>query len=194
MGEGRAAQTATQSCEVTRRVRSSFIGASVKRAVAWLYFRYRVVTMECAAVFKCAAAEIARIIGLRVLVRVKSILLMRATPLIHLFCLCLLWPGLSDSSHAQSNIVLNGSFEELGSYWNAGSLSIFANQGAADGIIHIGVIGGIYQDLETVPGRTYVLSFAIRDDRAPSAVTWGATTVSSYTNFATLGLFWKYVY
>src|SRR5881396_975402 len=90
------------------------------------------------------------------------------------FCCCwVIWHSLLGSSEAQSNIVLNGSFEQLDAGWTGAGLDIYQDQGAADGRFHVAVTAYLWQDLSTVQGRDYVLSFALR--YGSPAVWWGGT-------------------
>ena len=112
--------------------------------------------------------------------------------LLYLFCVIILCQGLSVTSQAQSNIVFNGSFEQLDAGWTGAGLDIYQDQGAADGRIHVAVTAYLWQDLSTVQGRDYVLSFALR--YGSPAVSWGGTAVGPFTNFASAGQYWNYGY
>lgn len=94
---------------------------------------------------------------------------------------------------AQSNIVFNGSFEEEGAGWSGNGIGVYVNQGAAEGNIHITVEGVLYQELQTVPGRDYVLSYASHRSWGPSPG-WNGLVVPGLTNFADVGFLWNYRY
>jgi hypothetical protein len=122
---------------------------------------------------------------------------MRANPLFvsaRRFCLYILSVVLAVIAQAQSNIVFNGGFENTGDGWEYyPGLEIYYNQGAPEGRIHVGAIDYLYQDLATVPGRDYVLTFASQDFRRPG-ILWNNTAVTSLTNFVNYGSVWKYFY
>jgi hypothetical protein len=102
--------------------------------------------------------------------------------------------SLFNTSHAQSNIVSNGSFEETSTGWSfTGGLGINSHSAGADGNISVSLVGSLWQDLQTVPGRDYVISYA-RDRRlgAPT-VSWGGNSVGPATNFAG-DVVWQYYY
>ncbi|HYG24725.1 MAG TPA: immunoglobulin domain-containing protein [Verrucomicrobiae bacterium] len=109
-------------------------------------------------------------------------------------------------SFAQSNIVQNGSLEVLsdgssfvGWTWNnAGGGSFYINEpGAAHGRNHIYAHGGggLWQDVGTVPGRTYRVRLATKESGNTVAVRWNNLLVGEavlpdvpfspwiYTNF-----------
>src|SRR6266478_906984 len=110
-------------------------------------------------------------------------------------CFSALLLGAAASSPAQSNIVFNGSFEAIADGWTwGGGLGVYPNQGAPDGQLFISVEGFVLQDLDTVPGRDYVLTFAAAASGPLPAVTWGATSIPSLTNFASAGVTWAYRY
>jgi hypothetical protein len=99
------------------------------------------------------------------------------------------------SSHAQSNIVFNGGFEDVDSGWTFfPGLEIYLNKGAAEGNIHVGVDDDLYQDLPTIAGRDYVLTFATSTGNRQVSVQWADATVTNLTNFAASGFLWKYFY
>src|SRR5438105_1976585 len=98
---------------------------------------------------------------------------------------CALWQGVPASSQAQSNIVFNGGFEQADSGWSwGGSLEIHPNSGAPEGTIFVSVDTYLFQDLTTVAGRDYVLSFAADPSWSVPAVTWGTNPIAALTNFA----------
>jgi len=115
---------------------------------------------------------------------------LRATLLLLLF-----FAWASASSHAQSNIVVDGSFERAGAEWTwGGDLGVYADQFPHDGAIFVSIDAFLFQDLNTVPGRDYVLSFATGTSGLGPAVTWGGTPVPAFTNFASAGFSWTYGY
>ena len=112
------------------------------------------------------------------------------------FALCagMFWFSLAASSVAQSNIVFNGSFEQsLAGWTSSSSYGIHAFSAAADGQVSISVYGSIWQDLNTVPGRDYVVSYASSRGSGNSVVTWGDTAVGPFTNLVN-DAFWYYHY
>src|SRR6185436_2322040 len=112
--------------------------------------------------------------------------------LFHAFSLVILSAGLASSGRAQSNIVFNGGFEQIGGGWTFSSLGISSSSGAAEGNIFITVFDHLYQDLPTIPGRDYVLTFA--SVQLQRDIQWADTSVTNLTNFAASGFLWKYFY
>jgi len=101
------------------------------------------------------------------------------------------------SGFAQSNIVVNGSFETGASVdgWGfGGSLGVYPNSAAADGQVSVVVMTTLYQDLNTIPGRDYVLSYALQKSSGAPTVTWGGNPVAPFTNIITGDAFWQYRY
>ena len=101
------------------------------------------------------------------------------------------------SAPAQSNIVVNGSFEMGDTGWSWNNEPIMnTNRGAAEGTNHVIVRNQIWQDLNTGPRRDYVLSFAYYPGDGPgmASVSWGDAVVQGLTNLATSGATWRYVY
>jgi len=94
----------------------------------------------------------------------------------------------------QSNIVVNNSFEQhANAYWGfTGSLGVEVNKGAAQGTNYLTVYGSLYQDLVTVPGRDYILQFAVKT--AVPQVYWGDQFFESFTNVPLTSGPWHYVY
>lgn len=97
------------------------------------------------------------------------------------------------SVSAQSNIVFNGSFEQVGDGWVWSELGVYYNQVAADGLIHVSVQGRLSQDLQTVPGRDYVLTMAVGRLYGPQPF-WDGVPIVSLTNFGSAGFIWDYRY
>jgi len=98
----------------------------------------------------------------------------------------------SRSVQAQTNIVNNGSFEEIDAGWTHNNgLGVYPDAGAPDGRVFVFVEDAVWQDLETVLGRDYVISFAAR---GTNAVTWGDTLAGPLTNLLSAGLGWTYRY
>jgi len=120
------------------------------------------------------------------------------TPLVNsvrVACLTILSAAMAISSHAQSNIVFNGGFENTDSGWTFSPvLEIYLNNGAAEGNIHVGVHDSLYQELPTVAGRDYVLTFATSTGNRQVSVQWADAPVTNLTNFAASGFLWKYFY
>ena len=94
-------------------------------------------------------------------------------------------------AHAQSNLVFNGDFDYAVDGWSHGGVEIYWKQGAAHGEIHVGIPTYLYQNLSTVPGRDYVLTFA---SGGPRPVEWAGVAVTNQTNFGVSGPYWKYMY
>jgi hypothetical protein len=93
----------------------------------------------------------------------------------------------------QSNIVVNNSFELADSYWGFdGMLGVEMNKGAAQGTNYLTVFRNLYQNLETIPGRDYVLQFAVKT--FVPQVQWGDQVFESFTNLPSGGGAWHYVY
>jgi len=115
-------------------------------------------------------------------------------PYTNFFCVfCSLAVGFAFPSRAQSNLVVNGGFEQAEGAWTFFTgVHIYFDQGAAQGSIHAGVDVYLYQDLPTVAGRDYVLTFAT--DYRRVGVQWAESTVTNQTNFATSGFLWNYFY
>jgi hypothetical protein len=105
-----------------------------------------------------------------------------------------LWCVATWSASAQSNIVVNGSFEEgaLGWQMGAGSFCFHPSWGAPEGSNEIALGGELTQELNTVPGRDYLLQFAVRGSITP-CVTWGDTIFDAFTNSAVV-VYWREFY
>jgi hypothetical protein len=102
----------------------------------------------------------------------------------------------SSAAVAQSNIVINGSFEggllagnsniivPPGWGWEPkGGIRFAAVPGGADGNIFAEPLGLAYQDLATIPGEAYQLHFAIAGrwpEPASVTVLWGGADVGSF--------------
>ena len=114
-----------------------------------------------------------------------------------LLCLSFVFMLTTTRAVAQSNLVFNGSFEDIDAGWEWGpSLGVHPNANAADGQIHITVMGFLQQDLPTVSGRLYVVSYARRINSIPNTiptVIWNGMPIGPFTNFASFG-FWTYAY
>lgn len=121
---------------------------------------------------------------------------MKAPAFISLFRvvgLCLLLNAFSSPALAQSNLVVNGSFELGGVGWDWTQFSFNENQGAADGNIFVHPIGYLVQSLPTEPGRDYVLTFAYYLN-TPPGVLWDEVPLTNLTVFSVFGPRWKYAY
>src|SRR4051794_22458210 len=100
----------------------------------------------------------------------------------------------SNFSRAQSNIVFNGSFEQTTTGWSFScGLGIHPNSAAAEGSVSVSLVGSLWQDLQTVPGRDYVITYALDRFSQQPSVTWGGTTTSPFTNLVSDAL-WRYYY
>jgi hypothetical protein len=97
--------------------------------------------------------------------------------------------------HAQSNIVFNGSFEDSYVYsgWSfTGNLGVEINRGASAGTNYLTIYGDISQEIPTIPGREYVVRFAIAG--AAPILHWGNQSFQTFTNLPGPNLKWHYVY
>ena len=104
--------------------------------------------------------------------------------------------GIPLPTFALTNIVTDGSFE-MQAGWNFSvTLGVHPAPTAAEGNIYVSVGADLWQDLNTVPGRDYVIILAHRTDAPASmpTVTWNGTTIGPATNFASTGYLWNYVY
>ena len=101
---------------------------------------------------------------------------------------------------AQSNILANGSFEAVFDYWAlvGGADVNIGNWSAAHGTNWLVPYTAIYQDVNTVPGRGYVVKFASGNHNAVG-VRWGNSaavniSLTNATASATLWLFTNAVF
>jgi len=116
---------------------------------------------------------------------------------IAVFCAFVFGFGISVTGFAQSNIVFNGGFEQRDVGWTVeGPLSIHEVNGSpAEGNIDVIVHGSLSQDLNTVPGRDYVISYAwAHRYTGPGVVTWGGNILGPFTTYADAGYLWNYAY
>ena len=106
--------------------------------------------------------------------------------------------GFSVPSFALTNIVSDGSFEQGGAGWASSlGLVVYHAPTAADGSMYVSVSPDLWQDLNTVPGRDYVIIFAHYTGYFGGplpTVTWNGAVVGPPTNLASLGNLWKYYY
>ncbi|HUR45783.1 MAG TPA: immunoglobulin domain-containing protein [Candidatus Saccharimonadales bacterium] len=99
-----------------------------------------------------------------------------------------------NTGNAQSNLVFNGSFEQTTAGWSyTGGIGIHPSSAAADGGISVSLVGSLWQDLQTIPGRDYVISYALDHTSQKPSVTWGGAAVGPFTNFVGDAL-WRYYY
>lgn len=115
-----------------------------------------------------------------------------APALLRFTALSIVWIIWSARASAQSNIVVNGSFEHGTTGWELTNLSIFTPPfGSVEGTNHLQHRGTqaafAAQNLETVPGRTYVITFA----GDMSSLKWD-TTVLSISDEQQVGQIWRY--
>src|SRR5262245_48780377 len=109
-----------------------------------------------------------------------------------MICLCCL--AFDQRSHGQSNIVFNGSFEDPFVYtgWSfTGPLGVEHFRTIA-GTNYLIIFGDISQTINTVPGRQYIVRFAIGG--ATPILRWGNQTFQTFTNLPGTSLSWHYVY
>ena len=84
-------------------------------------------------------------------------------------------------AHGQSNILYNGSFEETNTLGWDGGITIRRGYGA-QGINLAEVQDSMWQDVPTIPGWVYLLSFANMDCVQPSVrVWWGDIAITNLT-------------
>src|SRR5688572_24450995 len=106
--------------------------------------------------------------------------------------------GFSVPSFALTNIVSDGSFEQGGAGWASSlGLVVYHTSTAADGDMYVSVSPDLWQDLNTVPGRDYVIIFAHYTGHFGGpvpTVTWNGAVIGPLTNFASLGNLWSYYY
>src|SRR6185295_6793256 len=111
-------------------------------------------------------------------------------------CLGLLADVSSERVLGQSNIVVNNSFErafpQYASWGFTGGLGVEVNKWAAQGTNYLTVHNTLYQDLVTIPGRDYIVQFAI--ETTVPRVYWGDQIFESFTNRTSTSTPWHYVY
>lgn len=107
---------------------------------------------------------------------------------------CLLWLCLANSTaFGQSNIVLNGSFE-INDYewWGVSGIGMEVGKQSAQGTNHLIIYSSVYQDLQTTPGRNYVLKFATKV--AVPRVYWGGQELTDFTFVPGTNFQWHYLF
>src|SRR5258706_799820 len=103
--------------------------------------------------------------------------------------------ALASSASAQTDIVVNGGFENFTSTltgWNSTEGYGWAGvtSSAAEGQAYAMITGNLYQDLSTAPGQVYRLRYAVAGNpnlQAPTLQTFWAGSLAATTAFDITG-------